>query len=167
MKAVITIVIAVALSAGAAFGIVSHETKAPAPSYGALAGPDISSPYLSWGGVADYKASASMRTATTTLCAIQSPSATSSLVMASWKISAGTTTAATIDLATSTSRFATTTNLIAGTSVASGAQGSAAWRSSGSNSVLAPNTYVVVKTAGAGSGGYTYGGQCEGEFQVL
>lgn len=150
-----------------AAGYLARPTVAPQPQLGAVAGPDISSPYTSVNGLATYQARIPMRAATTTLCAIKSPSATSTLVHAGWQIGTGTSTAATIDLATSTTAFATTTNLVAETSVASGANGAVSWASSGTNGVLAPNTYVIVKTAGVGLSGYTYGGTCSAQFTVL
>ena len=149
------------------FGYLARPTVAPQPQLGAVSGPDLSSPYFSVNGVVTYQSRVTMRAATTTLCAIKSPSATSTLAVVGWQIGAGTTTAATIDLATSTTAYSTTTNLVAASSVASGANGAVSWASSGTNGVLAPNIYVVVKTAGAGLSGYTYGGTCFAQFIVL
>ena len=51
-------------------------------AFGALAGPDIASPYLKWGDVRTWQAQPSLQTATSTLCSIATPSATSTLVTA-------------------------------------------------------------------------------------
>lgn len=109
-----------------------------------------------------------MNRASTTLCAIKSPSATSTLVSANWQITVGTSTAANIDLAKGNTANATTTLLVTGTSVGSGATGQAAWTTAGATAaddIMAPNTYVLVKTATAGLGGYTYTGTCSARFQ--
>lgn len=142
----------------------------PSEQLGALTGPDIASPYISVGGLQMYSADVAMRAATTTLCAIQAPASTSTLRFAGFTITTGTSTAATIDIGTSTTAFATTTNLSAANSVASGAQGSSYWQPVGGavrDSTMAPNEWVVFKTAGAGLGGYTYTGTCSAQFYVL
>ena len=129
--------------------------------------PEISSPYFIVNGVTEWYGSENMAPATTTLCALISPNATSTLQYTSFQITTGTSTAATIDIGTSTTPYATTTNLVAATSIASGAQGLAFWmptQGTSQNSIMSPNTYVVVKTAGAGLAGYTYGGKCQAEF---
>lgn len=131
---------------------------------GAISSPDFPSRYFSVGGTKFNAGRMLMNTATTTLCAIQNTAATSSINSVSWIVTTGTSTAATIDIGTSTTAFSTTTNLVAATSLASGAQGTMTWRPVGGSVVdhlIYPNEYIVVKTAGAGLGGYTYGGRCE------
>ncbi len=64
---------------------------------GALAGPDIASPYLSWGGVRDWATENAMNTGTTTVCSIQSPAATSTLSKASFTVSLASTTKESFD----------------------------------------------------------------------
>lgn len=134
---------------------------------GAVVSSELPNNNFSFGEVRSWAYGPRMNVATTTLCAIKSPAATSSLRSASFNIFTGTSTAATIDLATSTTAFATTTNLVSAFSVGSGATGNVSWFPSGTNSTIAPNTYVIVKTAGAGLGGYTYGGRCSAVFQEL
>lgn len=135
-------------------------------SFGAR--PDIISPYLRWGDMVTYRGVGTMNTATTSICAIQGPAATSTLSFAGWKITTGTTTAATIDIGIGRTAFATSTTLVTGTSVASGATGEAAWSDvTGTTGIMRPNDWVVIKTAGAGLGGYTYTGNCVAEFHVL
>ena len=171
-KLSITALVISVLALGAAFVGKDVQTvvKEVPVEVGALSSPELSSRYFSFGGVRQWAGRMAMRGATTTLCAIQSPAATSSLEFVSWSITTGTGTAATIDIGTGTTAFATSTNLVSGTSVGSGALGSAYWSSVGGStgdSVLAPNTYVLVKTTGAGSGGYTYGGTCQAMFTQL
>lgn len=160
----VVVFVALVLAAGAAF---YAGTQYAQPTPGSVVGPDSPNPYYSVNGVATWKTRVGLRTATTTLCAIKSPAATSTLDFVSLQIAVGTSTAATIDLATSTTAYATTTNLVSAYSVGSGAQGASAWKSSGTNAITAPNTYFVAKTAGAGLGGYTYVGSCEASFTVL
>lgn len=134
---------------------------------GSVTGPNFYFDYLNVNGVYTYYYSAAMRTATTTLCSFKSPNATTTLHVASWQISTGTSTAATIDLGTSTTAYSTTTNLRSADSVAANAKASVFWSPVGgsvNDAQLAPNIYINVKTAGAGLGGYTYGGKCQLEL---
>lgn len=137
---------------------------------GSVAGPDFWDRVINFNNVQEWYESRDMAPATTTLCAFMSPSATTSLQFASFQITTGTTTAATIDIGTSTTAFSTTTNLVSAKSIASGGQGYVKWMPVGGSvddNTLAPNTYVVVKTAGAGLGGYTYGGKCKVRGTIL
>lgn len=88
---------------------------------GALAGPDIPSPYLRWGDVAVFKGRMALNTATSTPCALQSPAATSTLISASLQIQTPTSTATFWQVAKAASGFATTTALNGHHLVASGA----------------------------------------------
>lgn len=144
--------------------------KQEAPKLGAVSSNYILGPDMSVGGVLSYYADVPMKPATTTPCSIQAPAATSTLMFASWQITVGTSTAATIDLGTSTTAFATTTNKVAAKSIAANAKGYAVWTPAGAgldDNIMAPNTWVVIKTAGAGLGGYTYTGQCQAVFTVI
>lgn len=146
------------------------------PSLGALAGPDISSPYLRWGDVAVYKAAQTMGTASTTVCALQAPSATSTLLVGSAKFDVSSTTATAITLAKATTAFATTTDL--GTQpLAANAQasfvitatttpGGAAWDISDTATTFAPNTWLTVGMKG-GNGTFSPTGTCTATWQVL
>ena len=104
----------------------------------------------------------SFTAATTTPCSIANPfSATSTIVGYMAVITTGTSTAATIDVATSTTAYATSTNLVTAYPVGSGKQAFIQWFPSGaSNATLGPSEYINIKTAGAGLGGYTYTGTC-------
>lgn len=138
---------------------------------GAVSGPDLYSPYWNVNGVRQWFVRQPMNRATTTLCSMRAPAnATSTLHFASFQIVLGTSTAATIDIGTSTAGFATTTNLVAAKSIASGAQGYSYWSPAGGSvddAKMAPGDYVVVKTAGAGLSGYTYRGFCQSIFIEL
>lgn len=161
MKNVI-VSIGIALSLTLSIFAISHTTVAvPNNRTGSLA--EIPSPYLKVNGVTRNYARVDMRTATTSLCAFQNGAATTTIQSVSFQIQTGTSTAATIDIATSTTAFATTTNLSAANSVAANAQGSFYWSPVGgsvNDAKLAPNEWVNIMTAGAGLGGYTYGGHC-------
>lgn len=146
------------------------SVNVPDQKLGALTGPDVPYPYLCVGSVCTYSSRMAMRTATTTLCSLQAPTATSTLVFAGFQITQGTSTGATIDIGTSTNAFSTTTNLVTAKSIASGALGYAYWTPTGGSvddAVMSPNTWVNVKTATAGLSGYTYGGTCEAQFRVF
>ncbi len=63
-------------------------------SLGALAGPDIPSPYLNWGGIAQWGlAPKSLIQASSTICSLQSPAATSTLISASVTLNLASSTA--------------------------------------------------------------------------
>lgn len=135
---------------------------------GSVSGPDISFPYLGINNLITYYNHVTMNVGTTTLCAITSPAATSTIELATWNVSIGTSTASNIDLATGSTAFATSSELTANTALNANAIGNTTWYpSSGTGSVVGPNTFILVKTVGAGLGGYTYRGSCDAEFTVL
>lgn len=151
------------------FGLLNPNT-APIeePTLGALAGPDIPSPWLKWGGFTTFHSKQAMQTATTTLCAIQNPkSSTTTLQSFTAQVTSGTSTAAFISLATSTSQYATVTvnELITDHSVPANNQTTVTYN--GSNNVIGPSEYVLFQTAGAGLGGYTYTGTCQATFEAI
>lgn len=65
---------------------------------GSVAGPDSTYEYYSVNGVAEYKYSTPLNNASTTICSIKSPMATSTLLFASLNISTGTSTVLQIDM---------------------------------------------------------------------
>lgn len=103
--------------------------------------------------------------ATTTPCAIASPNATSSLTSMALFLSVSSTTASIVTFATSTTAFATT-SLVMTQSVGANAQANLVWNGGANNSVVSPNTFVVVGMAG-GTGTFTPSGVCEATFQIL
>lgn len=109
--------------------------------------------------------------ATTTVCAIQSPNATSTLTMGSILFTVSSTTASTVTMAKATTAFATTTSL-GSAAVAANAQATLIASSTplGStadgSTVFSPNNWFVVSMAG-GTGSFSPTGVCTVEFQVL
>lgn len=134
---------------------------------GAVSGPDISSPYFSYGGVRHWGAKTeSLTEATTTVCALQSPAATSTLSFGSIRLSVSSTTASTVTMAKATTPYATTSLL------ASSAVGANAFLTLVATSSLpvgfttfAPNTYLVIgmadATPQAGAGTFSPTGVCQ------
>lgn len=166
---IVTVVLAVLVSFGVSYFSPTEVVKTIVEKQvGAVSSPVINSNYFSFGGVMQRAYRVKMNVATTTLCAIQSPSATSTLVYAGYQILTGTSTAANIDVAKGTTAYATTTLLVTGTSVDSGATKEISWTTAGATAaddIMAPSTWVLVKTATPGVGGYTYNGTCSAVFQ--
>lgn len=141
------------------------------PAVGALSGPDISSPYLRWGGVQRVQArTEAMNAASTTICSIQSPSSTSTLEFVAFQPSTATTAAVTIRAYKSVSKWITTTNLAqAGFSASSLDALMSTSTGVGANGIFSPDTYLVftsTPTAG-GAGAYTAVGACQAAWTVL
>ncbi len=140
---------------------------------GSVSSPDISSPYFSYGDVRHWAGkTSSLNQATTTVCAIQSPSATSTLEFASVRFSVSSTTASTVTIAKATTPYATTTLLVAG-ALAANAQGTLVASSTPSGGasvdgtyVFSPNTYVVVGMAG-GVGTFSPTGVCQAGWREI
>ena len=113
-----------------------------------------------------------MNLASTTLCVFTPAdhgSATSSISKLFAQITTGTSTAATLVFATSTSPYSTSSvPFSAATTVASGAKADLVWLPAvgwnGNATIIAPADYVLLKTEGVGLGGYTYVGTCTAKF---
>jgi len=159
--------------------VLNRNTVAPvnnvpvnSTNLGANGSPNMYVPFLGINEVVSYYQSYDFNVATTTLCAVKSPSSTSTLEYFSLIVETGTSTASTIDVGSSlTNNTATSTALfIQSYAVASGARGAVilpgALPSTATSTILAPSTWVVAKTNGAGLGGYTYGGQCKYKFTL-
>lgn len=142
-----------------AIAILGYSTRGvnsviPSQKVGSVASPDFMSPYISFGGVRHWAGHIDGATAaTSTPCAIQSPSATSTLVMGSFEVASTSASATYIEMGRATTPYATTTSL--GT-VALGANAQAtliSLRTAGGGDALAetfpPNTYLVVKVGGS------------------
>ena len=135
-------------------------------TFRAVSSPDIQSPYFSVGGVRTWAArSENLISATTTVCAIQSPTATSTLTRASLRLSVGSTTASTVVIAKSATAFATTT-AIGGGALAANAQGTfsatttpATLTSLDGVMTFAPSQWVVFGMTG-GIGTFSPTGAC-------
>lgn len=111
-----------------------------------------------------------VRTATTTICAIKSPAATSTLTYGTVKLTVSSTTASTVTLAKSATAFATTTSL--GTwAAAANSQGTAVSLRTAAggedlDETFGPSQYFVVSMAG-GIGTFSPTGFCQATFEVL
>lgn len=114
-------------------------------------------------------------TATTTTCSIANPFlATSTILSFSYNITVGTSTpAAGIDytVGTTTTAFATSTNMVADQYVAAGAQKTITWDPGANNSVLSANQFITVGALASstitGTGGIVTGGTCAATFESL
>lgn len=156
--------------AGAIIGGVFYfgPAEAPAQNVGAIAGPDIISPYFSFGGVRHWAANAEMRNASTT-CAIQSPTSTSTLVAATFQVVVAPTTTPQFEIGVGTTAYATTTQLALWTFTANTRKSIAATSSVLTNfpeGIISPNTWVNVKQGGGG-GSFVPTGTCTAVFREL
>lgn len=136
---------------------------------GSATGPEISSPYITVGGLTTYYGRQTLRPATTTPCALQGPASTSTLEIAQFQVTTGTSTATTWTIAQATTAFATTTS-VGSFTVASGAQVSTSTiPSTLPGFVVSPNAYIVFGLAGIGGNsipGSAVAGTCSAEFIV-
>ena len=142
---------------------------------GALSSPDIQSSYLSVNGVSRWYESRSLNQASTTICAMKSPTATSTLVSGSVKLTTGTTTAIALELAKSTSFAATTTRIsyavlgageqvtltafVASTTAA--VNSGRFYTANETDLVFAPNTFLTAKYGGAAGSLNVLVGSCK------
>ena len=140
--------------------------------------PDIPSPYFSYGSSKHWaQRSDSLVSATTTVCAIQSPAATSTLEFASLNLSTGSTTGMQVTIAKASTPYATTTVLaqgIAGANLTTGNSYFAVYGATSSitSHTFTPNQYLVVGMQGGGNnytsnpGGATYSpvGTCQAKW---
>jgi len=146
------------------FGILAINAPKVEP-VGAVSSPDIASPYFSYGGVRHWgRKTTSLTQATTTVCAIQSPASTSTLMYGSIQFTTSSTTASTVTLAKATTAYATTTSLGSASVAANGYATVVSKRTAAGGDALdetfAPNTYFVVGMAG-GVGTFSPAGTCE------
>jgi len=152
----IAVVVSLALSV---LDLTGKQQVVIEPKAGAVSSPDIMSPYFSFGGVRHWAGRTdSLTQATTTVCALQSPSATSTLETAFINFTVSSTTASTVTLAKATTAYATTTSLGAIT-LSANAQGIAVASTTGSH-IFSPNTWFVVGMAG-GIGTFSPTGTCQ------
>lgn len=165
-----TTIVTAVVAAVVALGFLVVTNHLQSKPVGAVASPDIMSPWFSYGGVRHWSGhSESLVSATTTVCAIQSPAATSTLLRASISFKVGSTTASTVDIAKATTAYATTT-IIGGGALAANAQGTfnatttpATGTSLNGPMVFAPSTYVVFGMEG-GTGTFSPTGTCQAEW---
>lgn len=131
---------------------------------GALSGPDIASRYLRWGGVAQHNYSTTYFTAaTTTPIAIQSPAATSTLLIGSGcRFDHASTTAKAVRFSKGATQYATTTYLF-GANVAANAYATIVATTSLDAFVFEPNSWFVGSLVG-GTGVDSPSGVCNLRF---
>lgn len=150
----------------ASLGLFFVEKERP---LGAVSGPDLNSEYWSVNDVRmDYRR-AGMKTATTTVCSIKSPSATSTLFHALAQFVVSSSTASTVVFAKDTG-FTGSTTPLNDFSVSANAQATvsllATTTATGkANLTFAPNTYFNITMTG-GTGTFSPSGYCEAVFHT-
>lgn len=169
LKTVLIAAIVACITAGILVTVLPKDSSGnpTAPTFGTLAGPDIASPYLRWGGVAMYATRAeSMNTASTTACSLVSPAATSTLVLGSGaRFDVSSTTASAVKWYKS-SQPATATTLLFGANIAANAQATIVATTTTDDFVIAPNQYINVIMSG-GTGTFSPTGVCEAQFVAI
>jgi len=143
--------------------------------FAAAPGPDRFSPCESTDGITSCFKRVALKSATTTVCAIQSPAATSTLVSATVKITTSTTTATDWTLAKAATAYATTTPLnllntgasVQGTLAASSTPLTAAGAVNGN--VFAPSQWLVLgaNPGQVGVDNLAPVGICQATFEVI
>jgi hypothetical protein len=141
---------------------------------GAVASPDIPSRWLKVGGVTTHYRHMSMKTATDTPCALQAPSATSTLVYATAHFDTTTTTNAVLDIANDETAFATTTKLMTTQNITANETNTTYYASTtptaaqGVNNLttFSPDEYVVFKMGG-GTNVFSPTGYCTAVFRSV
>ncbi len=147
---------------GAPVSTDSQPAPAPGPAVGGAV-PDSPFPYFSFGGVRRWAyRTDNFNQATTTVCAIQSPAATSTLASAEIRFDVSSSTATTVTVAKSATAFATTTLLGGQISIGAGNQ-STIVASSTASQIFAPSQWLVVGMQG-GIGTFSPSGLCEATF---
>lgn len=147
---------------------------ASSPVLGAITSPDLPFRRMSLGGFAEESVRVQLLTATTSVCQIQSPNATSTLKSAWIDFDTSTTSQAHVQLATAATSNATTSLLaqinLPGNST--GMQLIATSTVNGTTVILPPNRWIVAKMAMVVFGTETAGtysptGSCGASFNVV
>lgn len=136
---------------------------------GAAASPDIQSDWLRFGGVTRFAyATNNLNQASSTVCTIQSPAATSTLVSGGIRFDVASSSQWLVEIGKGAHSNATTTLLGTGIIVANGQGTILASSSAGLGvdpvQVFAPNTFFNVKAPTAGGG--TPSGHCHAVFET-
>lgn len=132
-------------------------------SAGAISSPDIQSNYFSYGGVRHWGVrTESLIQASTTVCALQGPAATSSLRFASIRLNVSSTTASNVNFGVGPTPYAIST-AIGGQAVAANAKADVV---ATSTLIVSPNAYVVFTMSG-GTGTFSPTGNCEATWIEL
>lgn len=176
MKNTLVVSLVVLLAAALGALALSHLTQ-PAQSVtqahqtGSLTGPDIPSPYLNWGGVIRWAAVQQFQ-ASSTLCAIQGPAATSTLKSAWMRVDTSPTYATQYEIGYSaTAKNSTSTAIVASYQLASGANGAVIATTTLTalvDGLVAPNGWINYNLSTSTlSGTSTATGQCGATFEQL
>lgn len=151
-------------------GLFLSVKPSSAPSFGALSGPDISSPYLAVNGLATYSATVLMSQNSSTTCQYQTPPATTTVTVFSYRFGLASTSAAQVEMGKATGPNATTTLFGTTFNIAAGAQATVEASSTAGSvadaMILAPSTWLAVKLSGGNTGSLPTG-SCDFEVQVL
>lgn len=143
-------------------------TKHSSPTFGGTS-PDFASAYISWGGINHWTYKQTMRQASTTLCDIQSPNATTTLSRATVNFTGTPSYTTTYELGQSVNAFATTTALVASYGVPAGTTPVFVSTSTVTalvpDGIIPPNTYVNLNiSTSSASATFAPTGFCEAEF---
>lgn len=144
-------------------------TQPSSPVLGAVSSPDIMSPYFSYGGVRHWGAQlTSLNAATTTVCTLQSPPATSTLMHAGIKFDVSSTTASIVDIAKSSNTGATTTKIGTTYNIAANVQATIVASTTGSvagdATLFSPNQFLVINMKGGANSVFSPTGTCNANW---
>lgn len=151
---------------------VTEVTQSSPVTAGSVSSPEINSPYIRVGSVARYYAQPNVYAASTTLCAIQSPSSTSTLGMGGLQLASSSVNAYKITFAKSTGQYlGSTTPLMTDFSFSANAQMSTTTETPSSafaaTRVFAPNNWFIVTLAASDAGLFAPAGECTANWTVL
>lgn len=180
-KTLLIIVIALVAFVGLVLGVRNYNRQGitvinppgpPSKPIGSLTGPDISSRYLTVGGVRHEYRRVPLNTATTTPCALDTPAATSTLLHFSLRLTTASSTASVWTAAKASTPYATTTAFdqfsVGSGAVATMFVGAASSTVPDEVSVIAPSQYVVWGVQGSViSDAANWNGFCQAEFIVI
>lgn len=164
LKGVLAVAVVIAIGGSYLFPKVQQMVV------GARSGPDTDSQCTSQNGFTTCQTRRALTLATTTACAIKSPTATSSLDYVGVSVTTASSTATVWTFAKASTAFATTTYLDS-FSLGSGVQG--ALKSTATTTgidikqVFAPNTFLVISKSGDTPAGTGLGGVCSASFSVI
>mgnify|MGYP001591226636 CR=1 FL=1 len=145
--------------------VIERMTTVEKQQLGALAGPDIPYPYLSFGGVRQWAGmSESFYSASSTLCVIQAPSATTTLVAATLGVQniAGTNE---FEISHGKVREASTTRIALGTVTSD--LFLALVGSTTPFGIVEKNTFINFKVATSSIGNSAFTGRCSAVFREI
>lgn len=173
-QTLLTSVIGVVALLGVVFGFSALHKK-PSLQVGSVSGPDSFFPCETHDGMGQCFNKVGLTQATTTICQIQSPSATSTLSRASLHINIASSTTNIFTFALATTKYATTTvlttNIGTAATVASGLEANIY---ASSTVIISPNTWFVIGQAGNGAGStagaginFSEQGECQAKFDIL